>query len=491
MEPARFLVAFLIFCSGSAAISAERISASPASLDACLPYAAPTKDEILSSSRKVFAHYLDRFPLSIDNKPSTDDYYTTQFLSPEGERDKWIQQGGCLRSRPLPVPMSSDPTSYLVENLKREIRLAISRGIGGFTFDILSLKDIEPGGNLSNMIRAAKAVDSRFTIVLMPDMSALGPNIENVVKIVNALYDDPGLYRLPNGRLVVSPFLSESVSPADWVRMKKELSSEGKEIAFVPTFLSLKPEYAEKYKDVSDGMGTFGTPLPNRNTPLGADSKTSHAAHKPYMAGVSPQGYRPKNFLYWEAEGSLAYRNGWKDAIDGRADWIQLTTWNDFSESTQTEPYTDLEGSSGSGYFDLTGYYARWFLSGQEPKITRDALYYFYRKEPVDAAAPRALKPTLPAPGTEPGKDIIELVGFLTAPGTLSITIGGQTYSAQVAAGVQPFRVPLHEGVPLFSLVRGKQKVIQFEGNTPIVGKAGLPSGYADLTYWSGNSCHL
>lgn len=461
-----------------------------ASLDTCLPYRVSPRDEIFSSPKKVFAHYFSRFPLSIDNRPSTEDYYATQYLSPNGEKDKWLKQGGYLRSRPLPTPVIEGAGSYVLENLKKEVRLAMSRGICGFTFDILSLKDIEPDGALNNMIRAAIAVDPRFKLILMPDMSALGPNVDKVVKIITSLYKTAGLFHTNDGRLVVSPFLSESVSPGEWMRMKEQLSNMGEKIAFVPTFLSLKPEYIDKYNEESDGLGVFGTPLPGQNNRVAADSETLHAAHKTNMAGISGQGYRPKSFLFWESEGSLAYRNSWLNAISGGADWIQLTTWNDFSESTEIEPYTDSENSSGVGYFDLTGYYTSWFITGHAPTIIRDALYYFYRKEPVNAAAPREQKATVPAPGTGPGKDLIELVAFLTAPGTLSISIGQHEHSFEVPAGLQAVHVPLEEGVPRFSLTRKQKSTISFEGTTPIAGKTGLSSGFADLTYWSGGACH-
>ena len=206
------------------------------------------------------------------------------------------------------------------------------------------------------------------------------------------------------------------------------------------------------------------------------------------MAGISGQGYRPKEYRYWEAQGSLAYRNSWLGAIEGGADWIQLTTWNDFSESTQVLPYTDRSGSSGTGYFNLTGFYASWFLTGKEPLITHDVLYYFYRRHSVRATAPRAGDQVKNAVFWQPGQDIIEVVGFLKTSGTLAISIGGTDYAKSVDAGVQSFSVPLGTGTPRFSLLRNNDVVISFEGTTPIVAESDLPGGYADLTYWSGSA---
>ncbi len=92
-------------------------------------------------------------------------------------------------------------------------------------------------------------------------------------------------------------------------------------------------------------------------------------------------------------------------------------TWNDFSESSEVSPYTDttLQRSIGTGYYDLNGYYAAWFLTGQEPAITHDVLYYFYRREPTNAKA-TAQSQADEVVG-DPAENDIELLGFLTAPG--------------------------------------------------------------------------
>ena len=471
--------------AGAGAAANAVLTAVTPSAEACLPIDMPANDVLFAAARKVFAHYFNRFPLSLDNQNASVDYYSRQYLDPHGERDKWLAQGGFLRTRPLPVPIGPS-SEYIIENLKREIRLALSRGITGFTFDILTLDDIRPGSYLPNMLKAAAEVDGRFKIVLMPDIASFGPDTGNVIKIIKSLYNEPGLLHFPDGRLVVAPFLSEAISPAAWEAFKSELNRDQIRIAFVPTFLNQK--YIAKYKIVGDGFGTFGTPLPPQGLAIKAGTTAAHAAGKIFMAGISGQGYRPKEYRYWEAQGSLAYRNSWLGAIEGGADWIQLTTWNDFSESTQVLPYTDRSGSSGTGYFNLTGFYASWFLTGKEPLITHDVLYYFYRRHSVRATAPRAGDQVKNAVFWQPGQDIVEVVGFLKTSGTLAISIGGKDYAKNVDAGVQSFSVPLGTGTPRFSLLRNNDVVISFEGTTPIVAESDLPGGYADLTYWSGSA---
>jgi hypothetical protein len=84
--------------------------------------------------------------------------------------------------------------------------------------------------------------------------------------------------------------------------------------------------------------------------------------------------------------------------------------------------------------------------------------------------------------------DLIEVVGFLTKPGTIRVSIGGKVYSSSLLqAGMQVFQVPLAPGIPTFSLSRNGQTIINFQGQTMIHGNSGLPSGYTDMTYWSGS----
>src|SRR6202521_4996032 len=90
--------------------------------DSCLPFTMPAPDALFGSSKKVFAHYFYPFPLSVENKPASDDYYNRNYLSPKGENGKWAANGGFLRQRPLPVGVKSDHNCQL-SNIKRELRL--------------------------------------------------------------------------------------------------------------------------------------------------------------------------------------------------------------------------------------------------------------------------------------------------------------------------------------------------------------------------------
>jgi hypothetical protein len=448
----------------------------------------PSADTLFNASKKVFAHYFHPFPVSIDNAASAKDYYNTQYLSKSGESNKWSKQGGFLRQRPLGVAVSTS-ANWSQLNMENEVRAAIARGITGFTFDVLGTSDAtDSNGALRLMLAAAHAVDSRFKIVVMPDLAALGSDSNAVVSIIASVASSPAAYRLSDGRLVVSAFDAGLNSAAWWQSVISRLNTQGIQIAFVPTFLAW-PATADAFAAFSYGFADWGTATVPASTGMLGDPEIIHSTYgKIFMMPVDPQQYRPKDFLFWEAGNSATYRDAWTGSIQGDADWVQLVTWNDFSESSAISPATDatLQRSIGTGYYNLTGYYAAWFLTGQQPQITHDVLYYFYRREATTSAGPAQSQHDTIATGA--AQNEIELLAFLTSPGVLKITIGGKTFTQNAAAGMASFSVPSQAGTPVFTLSRNGADVFSFQGGVQIYGAGGLPSGVQDLTYWNGSA---
>jgi hypothetical protein len=457
--------------------------------DACLPAAMPSATTLFNSPKRVFAHYFNPYPISIDNAASADDYYNRNYLSKTGESGRWAAQGGFLRQRPMGVAVSTK-SNWQQLHMEQEISAAIARGITGFTFDSLSATDATDSNSaLHLMLAAAHAVDSRFKIVVMPDITSLGSDSNAVVQIIEAAAASPAAYRLSDGRLVVSAFDAGLNSASWWLSVISRLTAQGIHIAFVPTFLGWSAT-ADAFAPFSYGFGDWGSATVGNSSAQQGDPEIAHKTYgKIFMMPVDPQQYRPKDSVYWEAGNSAAFRDAWNSSIQGDADWIQLVTWNDFTETSAIAPTTDatLQRTIGTGFYNLTGYYATWFLNGEQPKITHDVLYYFYRREATTAASPAQKdKVTIAAGGT--AQNSIELLAFLTSPGVLKITVGGKTYTQNAAAGVVSFKVPSQAGTPMFTLSRSGADVFSFHGGVPIYGSAGLPSGTQDLTYWNGSA---
>ena len=146
-----------------------------------------------------------------------------------------------------------------------------------------------------------------------------------------------------------------------------------------------------------------------------------------------------------------------------------------------------LQRNIGTGFYNINGYYAAWFLSGKQPTITHDVLYYFYRREPSNARVTAQARQDYVT--GDAAENNIELLAFLTGPGQLRITIGTKSYTHDATAGgMVSFKVPLQPGIPVFTLSRNGAQVLTFHGDVQIYGAGGLPSGVADMTYWSGSA---
>lgn len=433
-----------------------------------LPFQMP---DPFSFGRRVFAHYFYPFPLSIGNQPAADDYYNAQYLAADGEGGKHLAYGGYLRARPLPVAVGT-AAGFQLANMRQEVEMAIARGITGFTFDLLSLTDAQsPTGHLAVMLAAAAAVNTRFVIVPMLDMSAMvGLTQAQAVQLI-AGFTHPSFLRIEDGRLLVTAFNASLQPLAWWQGVITALNAQGHDIAFIPVMLGSPT--TSTMDPISLGTGGWGTA-----TPAGASARAS------YLTPVLPQQFRPKSQVFWEAGGFDTFRNGWASAIAGTGPYVQMITWSDFSESGQIQPYTDetLDTDIGTAFYDLTAFYATWFMSGVEPTITEDVLYWGHRRMASTVAHLNQVdRFSVVYPPAEIA--IIELLAFLTEPGVL--IINGQALAA--AAGITSFKVPATPGNPKFALQRNGSNVLQGVSPITIYGPQGSPSGTLDLTYWGGS----
>jgi hypothetical protein len=200
------------------------------------------------------------------------------------------------------------------------------------------------------------------------------------------------------------------------------------------------------------------------------------------MAPVAPQDVRPKDLLYWESNNSEGYRAMWETAIQGGADWVQIITWNDYSEGTEIAPSSGTQWS----FYDLTAYYTAWFKTGVQPVVNRDVLYYFHRRHTM-AAKPSSARQTRPytaAPGSDPAKDDIEALVFATATGTLRISVGARSTTHPVRPGINSVRVPMAPGTPVFELQRDGATALRLQSS--FIVNDGIT--FQDLLYRSGSS---
>lgn len=434
-----------------------------------LPFTPASRVQLSSSPKKVFAHYFSPYPVSIDNRLPGEDYYSKNYLSPSGENQRFLDKGGLLRQRPLPRAPVPDREKFTVTDLRQELRLATAIGLDGFAYNLLSLEG-RHWNHLQRMLTLLRQEPSEFKVLLMPDMNAaLRDKPDQFVAMVKQLADEPGLYRLDDGRLVIAPYLAERQNLEWWQQQQLALQAAGVSVALFPVYhnwrKSLKKDWdtSPTPNEVFYGVSNWGPRTVAGAKTLSKTVAAAHAAGLKWMAPVATQDVRPKSLMFNEASNSGAFRALWQHAIEDDADWVQIITWNDYSESTEIAPST----RTGYAFYDLAAYYIQWFKLG-EPPIVRDTLYAFYRihetgMKPKDDR----IRPMKVRGGVEP-QNQIELLAFLTQPGMLEIEINDQVHRQQAPAGITSFKVPLQPGTPEFRLLRNKEVVKSMTGKWTI-----------------------
>jgi hypothetical protein len=444
----------------------ERQARTERIVTAHLPFDLPTGP----TRRKVFAHYVPNFPISIDNMDGDDDYYQLQYLSPEGEGGIHASYGGLVRDRPLPRKHIDQP-DWQIADFTTEIGQAKSVGIDGFAMDVI--KPRAESDVVDNMLTAA-ARNTDFDILITADIS--GPlfdlSVEEFAADISTYLAAPAAYRLADGTPVLSAFAAERRTPQWWAAALEALTAKlHTKIAFVPIFVDVSDNIAE-YDSISYGFSAWGGRSPRemalsdhaRGSP-GDLINQAHLRGKIWMQSVPFQDSRPRSGIFEESLNGMTNRMAWQLAIEKGAEWVQLITWNDYAESTAMAPSV----AHGWRMLDLNAYDIVTFKLGKPPRIARDALFVSYRIQPV-AALPAYPETLLmrPVPDTTEPRDAVEVVSFATAPGRVDIVAGDQLTSCFAPAGRGICVAPLRSGPFVVTMSRDGVVVASTQSDVPV-----------------------
>ena len=417
--------------------------------------------------RKVFAHYFPPYPISIDNKPAATDYYARNYLAVGGENGKHAAYGGLLRDRPAAVAPTTS-SSWKIENLRREVRQAKAAGIDGFTVNIMSLSGTNWDATVNLMTAAQR--EGGFSIVPMIDVTASAgkATAAAVADKLATLYASPAAYRT-GGQLLLSSFAAESQTVAWWKAIVDRLEKKhGIPITFQAVFLAASDANMKAFASVADGYGNWGVRT-QWHTSNGPDYAAKAAAlGKTWMAPVSVQDYRPRAGVYAESSNTGNLRASWESAISKNAAYVQIVTWNDYSENTHIAPSVD----HGDTFLDISRHYADWFRTRTKPAITTDQAFLTHRTHFVAAKPTTSHKlalPTLGGTSSIKPTDKVEALVFLKTPATVTVTVGGVSQSFSAPAGTSAFTVPLRVGTASVKVSRGTTTVLQLTSPHAIV----------------------
>ena len=437
-----------------------------------LPFDMPT-GSTLRVGNKVFAHYVPWYPLSLDNKLASVDYYTRNYVAINGEGGKYASHGGLMRDRPFtrdPIPTAD----WRLADMKTEIRQAQSAGLDGFTVSMTSVGTSATAVAVKTLLTAAEQVGN-FSIVLRPNpmsdgISKLTP--AQAAKGLAELTESPAAYRLPDGRVVVSPYRAELMSVDWWTATLSLMKTDyGVDVAFWPMFLN-EQTWGPAFAELAHGEATWGERTAANNdvvvthkTSIRARVDAVRARGDQWMQPVSLQDARPVQDLYYEPENTENLRRTWTIALETKADAVHIPTWNDYAEGSQVAPTAKV----GWAPLDINAYYLTWFKTGRAPEIVRDAVYVSNRTQ-LSTTKPSAGYPNLmkPTAGTVV-HDEAEALVFSRANATVSITSGSSTNVCQVPPGISTCKVRLEPGDVKASVVREGVTVASVASSRPVL----------------------
>ncbi len=447
----------------------ERIESAPVNP---LPFDMPASATLAASPHKVFAHYFPVFPISIDNKPSDQDSYATQFLNPAGQGGRHAANGGFMRESPLPRPVNPSP-NWQLDDMKTEVSRASGAGLDGFAFDILSLSGVY-WNRFKLLLQATHIIDPNFRIMLRPNgISADVSDPQALAAAIAGVAKDPVVFRLTDGSLVVSPFAPEKKGVEWWSNWINIMESQyAIKIAFIPCFVNSSAANVAAFAPISYGLSNWGSrsPVLDRNQ-VAIDSNRAHALGKIWMQPVSVQDERPNSAVYWEALNTENFRDTWNTAISDGADWVMIPTWNDYSEGAEISPSTHI----GWGFLDLASYYLTRFKTGQWPVIVRDVIYVCHRVQFANALPDASGGETklMTLISRLAARDDVEVLSFLTAPSMVEVNIGGKTQQVTAPAGVSAALFGLAPGTISARVIRDGQLIVSVD--SPFIVKKNFP----------------
>ena len=366
-----------------------------------------------------------------------------------------------------------------VAGFKSEIQDAQAAGIDGFALDVGEWNgpDTYYKTNVELMYEAAEALNNGFKLFFSVDM----PQTNDIVQMISTYAHRTNSFYY-NGKLVVSSFCGNGLG---WTNVFQPLKSQGINVFFIPFFppdtgsatnmASINALFSS-YGSFLDGLFDFGCGLPyDINNYNAAYSQACSNAGKVFMAGCSPNYWGCQQLTtgrtYFESDGGEGTMTQWNWIVQNQPDWVEIVTWNDLNESTYINPLaqpdhfaqTPPTRYSHTGYLELTKRYITWYKTGQQPPITDDSFYYFYRTHSTNARASNTNDiPVRNHLGDL--QDVIYTTAILTAPATLVVASGNNLATNSLPAGITSVRFPFAPGAQVFSLQRSGAPLMSVRG---------------------------
>lgn len=399
-----------------------------------------------------------------------------------------------------------------IQGYEHDIQDAQAAGIDGFALDLGDYDDpaqVYYNTNTALMYAAAEQLGTGFKLFFSLEIT----NPPTIIDLISTYAGRTNTFRYGT-KVVVSTFGQNQV---DWSnRVFAPLQSNGISVFFVPHFwpnpIQELPTYQDgvgilnTYSNILNGLFWFGAAgLPAELVQCNSNYNAAvHQVGKLFMASASPSYWGNVQYSigrrYFEFDGGEGTVMQWQGIITNQPDWVEITTWNDFNESTYISPVSNpgqYEAQvqvpvrySHAGYLELAKRYIAWYKTGVPPATNDDALFYFYRTHSTNLVA----SATNDVPVTWFVGDVADVIYntlFLTAPAQLNVLSGTNSATYSLGTGLQQVRTPFAPGTQTFTLTRNGAQVLSVQG-PPILSQITnydyfTASGYAYALQAPGN----
>ncbi|KAL8836931.1 MAG: hypothetical protein Q9170_002731 [Blastenia crenularia] len=369
-----------------------------------------------------------------------------------------------------------------------DINLAKAAGIDAFAVNYggWNVDWTQQEGFLAAFYRKAEELD--FHLFLSIDTTSVkDPNM--VIRLANTYLDSSAQLKV-DGKAVLSSFQTD---PPAWNWQTDVIGKINAPVLFFPG--SLSDDAAALFADDMPGAG----PFPWIHPPKTADQEHSldvalasqrDSSGKMWMAAIAPWFFKRLSAdMNWaQAQDDSIFVDRWLSLLSLKPNFIEIVTWNDWSESSYVGPSDSAAPGTTDAYWgsldhtafrDMSKAFVTAFKAGQETVTVDEAsegVYLFYRLQPV---ASLGTSDTLPLPDDAGHlKDDVFVVSLLSAPADITLTSGDAapiTWSAP--AGMQKTS---HQWT------LGAQHLRAVRGDKIIADKAG-PAVVAQLDKYNGN----
>ncbi len=276
---------------------------------------------------------------------------------------------------------------------KTQIKWAQKYGVNGLMVDCPVVKSSVK--IMGRYFDAAKELGTNFKVAICYD--GLGWDepaaIEAICDFMKK-YGDHSNAAYIDGRHVIFLYNSDTNNAAGWKRIFEQVRKRGYNPFFfgrgIFEVLTTRPvEELEQLAEAFDGFYDFGCSgiLPDvmksrlkiqRDALDKASKKTGKK--KLLCASIAP-GYNERRTAFYRPYlGSRTMRDNWNAALANKADWVSLTTWDDYGESTNFEPSQNI----GDAPLVLNQYYLDLWRGKTPAKNSSPDAIIAYKPDIVD-----------------------------------------------------------------------------------------------------------